>query len=435
MRKDAQPPTGGIYRPRNPRVSPLYQCVRRHGEDLDAAGLVHRPVEAEVLERFLDCGDLHKGFARVYCDQCGHDYLLAYSCKTRYFCPSCHQKRMLAYGEWLEDNVLAPVPHRQYVFALPKLIRLFFRYRRPYLGELCRLVAALLKAGFKVMAPQGQPAFVLYVQTFGDLVTFNPHIHALVADGVFLPCGTFRVLPPLPEAALREALRRKLLDFLCSEGVLDAGLAERMLNWRHSGFSVHNRVRSKAADAEGRQHLARYMIRCPFALEKMHYHKKSGMVIYRSRPHATLKRNYQLMPALKWLRMLMNHIPDKYEHLVRYYGYYSNRSRGARRLVEKGNDVAGAIRIDEPPADNRRKANWARLIQKVYEIDPLKCTRCGATMRIIALVDDAGVIERILKHLSVWDPQPDTLTPAGPDPPWPKGETIPLTYHPVPDSA
>ena len=28
-------------------------------------------------------------------------------------------------------------------------------------------------------------------------------------------------------------------------------------------------------------------------------------------------------------------------------------------------------------------------------------------MRIIALIDDAGVIERILKHLSGWDPQPE----------------------------
>ena len=43
----------------------------------------------------------------------------------------------------------------------------------------------------------------------------------------------------------------------------------------------------------------------------------SGMVIYRSKLHATLKRNYQLMPALKWLRLLLNHVPDKYEHLVR----------------------------------------------------------------------------------------------------------------------
>lgn len=64
--------------------------------------------------------------------------------------------------------------------------------------------------------------------------------------------------------------------------------ADRMLRWRHSGFSVHNRVRSKACDAEGRQRFFRYMIRCPFALEKMRYDKKSGMVIYRSRLHATL---------------------------------------------------------------------------------------------------------------------------------------------------
>jgi len=32
---------------------------------------------------------------------------------------------------------------------------------------------------------------------------------------------------------------------------------------------------------------------------------KTAMVIYRSQMHATLKRNYQLMPALKWLRLLL----------------------------------------------------------------------------------------------------------------------------------
>ena len=63
--------------------------------------------------------------------------------------------------------------------------------------------------------------------------------------------------------------------------------------------SVHNRIRTQAADAQARQRLARYMIRCPFALEKMRYERDSGMVIYRSKLHATLKRNDQLMPALK----------------------------------------------------------------------------------------------------------------------------------------
>ena len=55
---------------------------------------------------------------------------------------------------------------------------------------------------------------------------------------------------------------------------------------------------------------------------------KTDMVIYRSKMQPTLKRNRQLMPALKRLWLLLNHVPGKYEHLVRCYGYYSN---GARR--------------------------------------------------------------------------------------------------------
>ena len=129
----------------------------------------------------------------------------------------------------------------------------------------------------------------------------------------------------------------------------------------------------------------------------------------------------------------MKHIPDKYEHLGRYYGYYSNRSRGARKRADNGDDSPESTIIDQPPADAQRKTSWARLIQKVYEVDPLECANCGATMRIIALIDDGDVIERILKHLNVWDPPLEVLSPAGPDPPWPQGETIPLTYHPVPD--
>lgn len=36
------------------------------------------------LSLYFECGDTHYGFARIYCDACGHDYVLAYSCKTRY---------------------------------------------------------------------------------------------------------------------------------------------------------------------------------------------------------------------------------------------------------------------------------------------------------------------------------------------------------------
>ncbi len=31
-----------------------------------------------VIYKYLDCGDLHFGFARVRCEECGHEYLLAF---------------------------------------------------------------------------------------------------------------------------------------------------------------------------------------------------------------------------------------------------------------------------------------------------------------------------------------------------------------------
>jgi len=89
-------------------------------------------------------------------------------------------------------------------------------------------------------------------------------------------------------------------------------------------------VRVAADDAEGRKKLAAYMLRAPLSLAKMTYDPASGTVIYRSKMHLGLKRNFQVMPGAQWLEVLCKHIPDRYEQLVRYVGWYSSRSRGAR---------------------------------------------------------------------------------------------------------
>jgi hypothetical protein len=199
---------GGLYRSRNLRASPLWQCAKRHAGELRESGRMRRSVEQQVIERFIACGDPREGFARIYCDTCRHEFLLAYSCKTRYFCPSCHQKRVLLYGEWVEENVLAPVAHRQYVFTLPKLLRPIFSRHRAWLGELCRIAARLLTDAYAEATPGARPGLVLFVQSFGDLANFNPHLHVLAADGVFGAEGTFIACPPVPEALLADGFRR-----------------------------------------------------------------------------------------------------------------------------------------------------------------------------------------------------------------------------------
>lgn len=86
----------GAYKPRNPKATPFYQCVTAHFAEFEAGYPAryqeqygfYRPVIGRVVEKFLGCGGLTKGFARVRCDSCRHEYLLAFSCKGRYFCPS-----------------------------------------------------------------------------------------------------------------------------------------------------------------------------------------------------------------------------------------------------------------------------------------------------------------------------------------------------------
>ena len=129
--------------------------------------------------------------------------------------------------------------------------------------------------------------------------------------------------------------------------------------------------------------------------------KSAGMVMYRSHMHKGLKRNFQLMPGAQWLELLCHHIPDRFEHLVRYVGWYSTRCRGerARKAVPT---AAVQAPEDAQVVAARARSAWARLIHKVYEVDPLECPKCGAPMQVIALIDDAEVIRQILEHLGCW---------------------------------
>ena len=84
---------------------------------------------------------------------------------------------------------------------------------------------------------------------------------------------------------------------------------------------------------------------------------------------------------------------------------------------------------------SRAQASWARLIRKVYEADPLVCPKCKGPMRVIALIDDPGVVRRILEHLGRWAPEPAERGPPEEVTDWPRNAVIPITYHPVPDIA
>ncbi|MBC8434219.1 MAG: hypothetical protein H8D96_20105 [Desulfobacterales bacterium] len=87
--------------------------------------------------------------------------------------------------------------------------------------------------------------------------------------------------------------------------------------------------------------------------------------------------------------------------MVRYYGHYSNKARGLRKKAQIDEQIPYILEPELSPKEFRR--NWARLIQKIYEVDPLVCSRCQGSMRVIAFIEDEDVIKKILKHLGLWE--------------------------------
>jgi AcrR family transcriptional regulator len=102
---------------------------------------------------------------------------------------------------------------------------------------------------------------------------------------------------------------------------------------------------------------------------------------------------------LEFLARLTAHIPNKHQVMTRYYGYYANRVRGARKRL-------GAAPQEPPPvaepvslALREARRRWAELLQQIFEVDRLRCPTCGAEMRIVAFITERAVIDRILDHL------------------------------------
>ncbi len=111
-----------------------------------------------------------------------------------------------------------------------------------------------------------------------------------------------------------------------------------------------------------------------------------------------------MFDALEWLAALCSHVPNKGEQMVRYYGYYSNVSRGNRKEQDQDELIPSVLESDE--SSKERRKNWARLIQKIYEVDPLTCPKCHRPMRVIAVIEDQDVIKKILNHLGLWEVKP-----------------------------
>jgi hypothetical protein len=249
------------------------------------------------------------------------------------------------------------------------------------------------------------PGMVASIQTFGGALNFHPHVHALVTEGVLEKGGGFLPLAAPDFAVLEELFRRLVLAELVQAERLSEGFRDSLLTWRHSGFSVYGAQVVLPEEAGRLAHLARYATRPPLAQQRVQ-RRDERTYLLRTAPDPQTGATQLALDPLELIHRLAQQIPDPRQHLVRYYGSYANRARHLYRPAAEELDGGGpgGPELDpdaEPESEfaNERRRNWARLLRKILEVDPLLCPRCQVEMKIVSVITDPVIIDAILRHV------------------------------------
>ena len=271
------------------------------------------------------------------------------------------------------------------IIRIPKRLRPYFKYNR----SLCDI---LFKAAWRsveeyLSSESGFPALVLTLQTAGEALNWNPHLHGMLADGVFTEDSTFTQFSEINLNAIEDRFAELVLGAFAKRELITDDVMSQILSQEHSGFSVW--IGEPFDDEGSEKFVARYVERGPISLEKLAI--QDDIVNYTTKDGTAHE-----FDALEFLALLSAHIPKPYESITRYYGWYSCRKRGGRN---KRSPSESSEDLHEPT--HKPSSSWARCIKQIYELDPLECPRCKSQMRILAFVHDPLEIKKIMQSLGL----------------------------------
>ena len=439
---------------RRPEESTLYKAVaaglRGFLEQREAQGRGVPWFVRRALQGFLKCGLLEYGFCRLVCDDCQKDEVVAFSCKDRSFCPCCMGRRMNDTAAHLVDRVLPDVRIRQWVLSLPVQVRLLCAFKPNVLSavvhEFTRAVFAYQRRRARRLGLHNpRCGGVTTIQRFGSAAELNIHLHTLVLDGIYTDGAVFHPLSPPTSAELARLTRlvakktgkrlvrmgfgdddaiRRLAEAepevaaLVAESVafpedrlVDPGVARLGQGMaQHAHFNLHAATTVEAGNVAARERLCRYILRPPISDDRLTTLPDGKIALALKTPwrDGTVAI---VMTAVQLVAKLAALVARPGQNLVRYHGVLAANTRDRAAIVPGGR--AGRAREEETiedgrlvpprppplppvPRKNGRYLQWALLMARVFQIDPLRCS-CGGRLRLVAMVMDGAGAERYLR--------------------------------------
>lgn len=458
-----------IYQSRRPEKTVLYKTLQENLETwvdqtFQSGGSVPTHIEKD-FRHYLECGILSYGFARARCE-CGHEFLVAFSCKGRGICPSCNTRHMAETAAHLVDHVFPKVPVRQWVLSLPKRLRYYLYHDPKIASKVLKIfldeIYKQLKQQFNIpLESQVKLGGVSFIHRFGASLNVHLHFHCIVIEGLFISDSNgslrFRSINNITEKDIKEVQKRvqlRVLKGFKRWKFLKDYEVENMKAWQGGGgFSVDGSVKLHKNDCKGLERLLRYCARPIFASEKLQQ-LSNNLLIYKpdkqwksSNGQSYAQHPITLSP-IEFIEKIATLVPPPRIHRHRYFGvlapnspYREQVTSHASQSLDDGSitttDSLKETTIESDDSSSTKKSSsshylWAILIARIYAVFPLICPDCGGQMKIIAFIREKPIIQKILN--SIDEPtKPPVLSPPRAPPLWEEYLTDSFTEFIPPD--
>lgn len=364
-----------------------------------------------------------------------------------------------------------PVPVRLCLSIRPKVMARALDIAHLVIGQYYR--KKVNESGAKLSTKNSKSGAVTLIQRFGGSLNLNIHFHQLFVDGCYKldekgePIDFWGAAPPSVKEIEEVLLKiiHKITKYLERQKIIirddsDDGLqlpipdedtlsklqatsvtyrfatgkskgkkaivlksitdndhtASMGLVAKHSGFSLHAGVATKANERNRLERICRYIARPAVAEERLSTNDQ-GDVIYRFKKPWDDGTTAMKLTPMELMERLVALVPRPRVHLTRYHGVLGPHYKYRKQIIPKPPElkVVQDQQIDVSPSQQleQKKKNipWARLLARVFNIDIETCSKCGGKIKIIAAIEDPKVIRKILEHMGL-PAKPPLLAPA-----------------------
>lgn len=337
-----------------------------------------RATEIENIDKMINCGDASFGGAMYGCPHCGHLKFVPFRCHSR-FCPTCGNMYSRKRATAMAGKIIN-CQHRHCVFTIPEELRHYFLEDRTLLDCLFSAVrSVILRLFYKLNKSRNfTPGFICVLHTFGRPLEWNPHIHCLVSEGGYSDDGFWRKLSHFNYTFLRNSFRTVLLNEMEHHiGPSFKREKAKMYKAHDKGFYVHAKP-SLSNPNVVTEYIGRYLGRPVIATSRIDcYNKIDDTVTFHYNRHEDNVYVERTVPAIDFIQLLMQHIPEKNFKMVRYYGLYARHR-----------DIDKKLHRARSPEKQRLMISfnhWRESILLSFGYDPLACPKCHKEMKILEI--------------------------------------------------